>query len=225
MRHMLLLCLLGLLIGCGGTPAQPTPPDFNEQAIQSLPAALADIQTQSSVSVVAPVWLETDQAALVVQLSVLQQPQVLFEAQQVLLNTQPAHDQLLQANQQTYAIVRATGTLSTTTPHPTLDVDEIKLIEPITVTLEELLDNPSTYQDQVVSFVGTLIVSENEALLVEEITEGGVPAADARQLKISQPFGDPQLRVIGNSAVGVVQVNVVGLLQGKSVRIFWVAAN
>ena len=98
-----------------------------------------------------------------------------------------------------------------------------KVLVPAAVLLADLQQNSAVYQGQVVEITGTLIVKADEALLVEAVGPGGVPAETAAQIKILQPFDDPDLfaALDSNAAIRYGPVTVTGLWQGKGLQVFW----
>ena len=78
-------------------------------------------------------------------------------------------------------------------------------------------------QGQVVEVPGTLIVKDTEALLVEAVGSGGVPEETAAQIKILQPFDDPDLfaTLESSAAIRYGPATVTGLWQGNGLQVFW----
>ena len=58
------------------------------------------------------------------------------------------------------------------------------VIEPERTTLANLAENPTALDGALLEVSGTLLVNEQDALLTEEESGGGVPATGARQIKL-----------------------------------------
>jgi hypothetical protein len=81
-------------------------------------------------------------------------------------------------------------------------------------TVGELIDRPTSYDGRLIRVAGGLLVHEQSALLVDRLGPGGVPAPDARQVKLRAPLADRALldRLKGpvSGAVRFGQVQVEG---------------
>ena len=79
---------------------------------------------------------------------------------------------------------------------------------PLELPLQELLAKAFVYDGQLVRVRGSLVVSPQSSLLVERLSEGGIPPAAARQIKLL-PFRDEALRARLPGASGVVRYGPV----------------
>lgn len=70
---------------------------------------------------------------------------------------------------------------------------KIKLIIVQELTIGALLEGGSRFNGQAVRLPGGLLLTSDSALLVEQLGSGGVPASDARQLKLAAVKNDPAL--------------------------------
>jgi hypothetical protein len=82
-------------------------------------------------------------------------------------------------------------------------------------TIADMLDHSATYDRRLVRVVGGLLVRENAALLVDQLSSGGIPAPKARQIKLRGSIRDQTLlaRLHGpaNGLVHFGQVQIEGL--------------
>ncbi|NCC31866.1 MAG: hypothetical protein EOM24_07555 [Chloroflexia bacterium] len=62
------------------------------------------------------------------------------------------------------------------------------------LTIDLLLRNSALYSGQPIRLSGELLASPQSALLVERLGPGGVPADNARQIKLSDPLRDEAVR-------------------------------
>jgi hypothetical protein len=82
-------------------------------------------------------------------------------------------------------------------------------------TIADMLDHSATYDRRLVRVVGGLLVRENSALLVEQLSSGGIPAPKARQIKLRGSMHDQtilaRLHSPANGLVHFGQVQIEGL--------------
>lgn len=83
------------------------------------------------------------------------------------------------------------------------------------LTIPLLLQNSGLYEGQPVRLRGQLLATGDAAILVERLGSGGVPEADALQLKLASPPRDPAvaaaLRQAGSGDVRFGPVEITGL--------------
>lgn len=83
------------------------------------------------------------------------------------------------------------------------------------LTIALLLENSGLYEGQPVRVRGQLLTSPDTALLVESLGAGGVPDANARQVKLAAAPADPSvaaaLRQSGEGRVSYGPVEIVGI--------------
>jgi hypothetical protein len=81
-------------------------------------------------------------------------------------------------------------------------------------TVGELIDRPTSYDGRLIRVAGGLLVHEQSALLVDRLGPGGVPAPDARQVKLRAPLADrallDRLKGPAGGAVRYGQVQIEG---------------
>lgn len=119
-----------------------------------------------------------------------------------------------------YLIVRAQGRLSGPGSYgpggrSAYQLDEV-LLEPLSVrdlSIPLLLANSGIYDNQPVRLEGQLLLSGSTALLVDQLGSGGVPAADAKQIKLLGTIADPALRarLSAGGAARYGSVQIIGI--------------
>jgi hypothetical protein len=200
---MLCMLLIALYSACSAAP-QPSRERQPPPRVQLVAELIAAPPTPGSLTTVGYLYLDDDGARLVSGLTnsagTLQPLDAL--ATQIWLGTIP--DRIageLQSNGVVrYGAVRVVGTLAgpgTFGPdgrhtHQLLDVTYTLLVaSDISIALLET--NLATYEQQVVRLPGQLLLGTSSALLVDQLDVGGVPATNARQLKLAQPIRDQAL--------------------------------
>jgi hypothetical protein len=232
----IIVLLVGLLIGaCSSqqalvaTPtADNTPPGFRFEA---LPALLRPGREGSIVTTAGYYYLAGSSALLVDGLSFSQgaQPAPLEDdpARQLWLalaeDSAPPQG-LIAAGDTRYAIVLARGTIEGPGSYGSggrhlyqLANARLTPLAPIELTIDAMLDKAFVYDGQLVRVSGALLARPDGALLVDKLGPGGVPPADARQVKLLPPFRDQELRrrLGGQSgAVSYGPVQVEGFWKG-----------
>ncbi len=90
----------------------------------------------------------------------------------------------------------------------------IDIISAQETTLGELLGHSSSYENQLVRLVGSLIARDNSALLVEQLGPGGLPMPKARQIKLQAPLQDrallSRLKGVSGGEIRFGQVQIEG---------------
>lgn len=64
---------------------------------------------------------------------------------------------------------------------------------PLEPTIATLLANSSSYENRLIRVGGDLLAGDREALLIEQLQPGGVPAEGSRQIKLTAPLRDQAL--------------------------------
>jgi hypothetical protein len=81
-------------------------------------------------------------------------------------------------------------------------------------TIDNLLDQSASYENQLVRLVGSLIAGESSALLVDRLGAGGLPIPKARQLKLPSPLQDRallgRLKGVSGGAIRFGRVQIEG---------------
>ncbi|HJZ49538.1 MAG TPA: hypothetical protein VKE41_20315 [Roseiflexaceae bacterium] len=90
----------------------------------------------------------------------------------------------------------------------------IELIAARDITIGELLQQPSSYEGQLVRLVGSLLTRDASALLVEQLGAGGLPTPKARQIKLRAPLRDrlllSHLKGVSGGTIRFGQVQIEG---------------
>jgi hypothetical protein len=133
--------------------------------------------------------------------------------------TAPPEVQLEPAGERAFALVRVEGTLDGPGAFGPagaayqLRDPTISPLDPRAVRLTALLAAASTAENQVLRISGALLSGPGTNLLVDQLGPGGVPAADARQIKLVVPADDPALaeRLAPGGGVRYGPVEVIGI--------------
>lgn len=227
MHARLTLLLLVLLVACGDTrrttvtpPPAPTAPAIGE---------LLTAPGPGPVRTFGYLWITPDGAALLdgLSLTATGAPTPLDAGGLWLdeLPPLPAEPPLSTAGPVRYGIVAATGTLDGPGQFGPGGTFRYRLLSPALeplglrdLTIPLLLENSGLYAGQAVRLRGELLMSRDSAVLVERLGPGGVPAAEARQVKLAAPPRDEALlaRLQRGASEGVRfgPVQITGLWQG-----------
>ncbi|MBC8078173.1 MAG: hypothetical protein H7Y32_18995 [Chloroflexales bacterium] len=224
--YILVWALLALA-GCSypvDTPAAPPTATMGAApSFEPLTALLSAAQPQHTVVTAGYYYLGRDGASLVDGLSFsADAPQPLSDApEQLWLGQTPAPPE---AASKGYAPVLAQGLLEGPGRYGPegrflyqLVGGSLTPLTPIELTLQALLAKAFVYDGQLVRVRGALLVSSQSSLLVERLNKGGIPPAEARQVKLLPPFRDEALRARLPGASGVVRygsVEVEGFWRG-----------
>ncbi|NJM07645.1 hypothetical protein HC891_17845 [Candidatus Gracilibacteria bacterium] len=197
------LLLLVLLTGCNDgnrPPRERQPPPrvaLVAEVIAAPPAA-------GLLTTVGYLYIDADGARLVGGLtrSADELRPLGGDAAQIWLDTVPTSVAAeLRANDQArYGAVRVAGTFAgpgrfgpdACFRYQLVDVTFTPLVAS-EVTIALLENNLAIYEQQVLQLRGNLLVGTSSALLVDQLGSGGVPAANARQIKLAQPIQDEAL--------------------------------
>jgi hypothetical protein len=124
-----------------------------------------------------------------------------------------------------YGAVRAAGTFSGPgsygpagrSLYQMVDVTYTTLVASA-INIALLENNSAIYEQQLVRLNGFLLVGTSSALLVDHLGSGGVPGANARQLKVAYPIHDEallqQLQGAPSAAARFGPVSIEGFWQG-----------
>jgi hypothetical protein len=221
MRQTLTLALLLILAACGGRQAPaPTPPPA--PTVPSVGEILA-APTPGLVRTVGYMLSTPDGAALVdgLRLTGPGAPEPLG-AGAIWLGRAPAlpaEPPPTTAGELSYVIVEAAGRLEGPGSYGpggrysyALAEPALKARSPRDLTLPLLLSNSGLYEGQPVRLQAQLLVSPGTALLIERLGPGGVPEAQALQVKLAAPPDEVALSGLqGAGRVRYGPVEVVGL--------------
>jgi hypothetical protein len=192
-------------------------------SFEPLSEALAAVQGQRAVSTVGYYYMGSDGPVLVDGLSFAPeapQPLAADPAQQLWLGETPPPA----VASASYAPVLVRGVLEGPGRYGPngrfafqLAGGTLTSLAPIELTLEELLAKAFVYDGQLVRVRGELLLSQQSSLLVERLSERGIPPGEARQVKLLPPFRDEALRARLPGASGLVSfgpVEVEGFWRG-----------
>ncbi len=213
-----------LLTACGreaaappAPPAAPTLPTVGEILARPTPGA---------ITTVGYLFTTSEGAALVdgLRLSGAGAPAAI-DASAIWLGPAPTLSAggLTTAGAVGYAIVEATGRLEGPGQYGPGGRYSYSLADPVLsarsardLRIALLLANSSLYEGQPVRLSGQLLLSPDTALLVESMGAGGVPDANALQVKLAIPPRDPSLAAAlkGNGRVSYGPVEIIGLWRG-----------
>jgi hypothetical protein len=136
--------------------------------------------------------------------------------------TLPADSSALVEGGASYALVEARGALEGPGQFGPGGRYAFQMVAPVLkplsvreLTIQLLLENSGLYEGQAVHIQGQLIADAEAAILVERLGRGGVPEADALQLKLAAPPRDPAvaagLSPAGSGKVRYGPVDITGL--------------
>lgn len=95
---------------------------------------------------------------------------------------------------------------------------QIEILAPHDLSIGLLLRDSAQYEGQAVRLTGQLLASPSSTLLVEQLGPGGVPSADALQLKVARPLDPAELGEAFAAAAGGAArygpAQIVGLWRG-----------
>lgn len=105
--------------------------------------------------------------------------------------------------------------------------DRTAVLVPERTTIANLALNPAALDQLLLRLTGTLLVRPDAALLVDEVSEGGVPTASAKQLKVPRSAIDPTLLQAFKSAGDVRwgTVEIVGWWQKGALTPLMIASS
>ncbi|WP_129630970.1 hypothetical protein [Candidatus Oscillochloris fontis] len=233
MRWFFALFILIGLVGCSAPPAttsttpipQPTVPGLAEvlerppkEAIQTIGYLIPMDGGAALIGGLSFAHGESPQALEIAGSIWLPEPLVIPAA-----NPQAAAWQLVQAS----GTLSAVGNYGPNGGYPyQLEQIQLKALEISDLNIEQLLSNTGGYINQAVRIRAQILISESSALLVETLGSGGVPDANARQIKLSGPVERgallDQLNASGNTHFGAVEV--VGIWHGQSLYVLSIRA-
>lgn len=223
----------GLLViavsGCASqpTPALPTPTVQLREAVITLPALLAEPQRWSGQQVVLVTPVRSGEAAQVLTLD-----DASNSADAIWLS-QPLPESITSQLSNGSGVVRLRGRLSPPGAYGRnqefsyqFSAQRTDLLQPERTTLANLATNPDALDRILLRLDGTLLVQRDAALLANEVSEGGVPTATARQIKLSRSTIDEQLvaQLNRSGEVRWGMVQVIGWWQDGVLTPFMITA-
>lgn len=225
MRHFLSIILLLALSGCAaaqsGVAATPPP----QPTVPGVAEALSESPAGHFVAI-GYLYMTGQGASLVNRLSFSQgeAPVPLDQPGAIWLPDPPpipADTAIESRGDVRYLIVRAQGRISAVGSYGPdgsypYQLSEV-LLEPLSVraiSIPLLLANSGIYDNQPVRMEGQILLSGSTALLVESLGSGGVPLADATQIKLLGPIDDDARLHAQLSAGGAARygpVTIIGI--------------
>lgn len=200
-RLGLYILVIFVLSGCGATPAPtlPTPTIVPREAVVALPELLAEPQRWSGQSLVliAPVSAGKTERVLTTQPT--RDPAAQPAPGTALWLAQPLPE-TISSQLGTGGVARLRGTLSPPGAYGPdqqftyqFSAERADLLQPERTTLVNLADNPGALDRILLRLEGTLLVEQESALLVDQVSLGGVPTANGRQIKLPRAAIDVQV--------------------------------
>lgn len=184
---LLLVLLLSACVGQSPTPL-PLPSTVQREETLALPALLSEPQRWSGqrITLIAPVLLRDDERILTMQLG---QPNPASES--ALWLAEAPSDAVRRQLDDGAGFLKLRGRLSPPgafgrDQHYAYQfvADDIGVIEPERTTIAIMADNPLAIDGVLLAITGTLLLRGDSALLVDRVSAGGVPEAEARQIKL-----------------------------------------
>lgn len=222
-RLFALLVLLFLLTACASDPPAPLPSASGAAApeIQPLNAVLQSPGQWSgrSFTLVSPVRIGENERVLTD--NALEEGSTSSDASGIWL-AEPLPDEVRSQLEEGVGIVQLHGQLSPPGAWGRgqqwsyqFTADQARVLQPERTTIVNLALNPQALNRIVLTLDGTLLVRGDTALLVDEVGEGGVPAASASQIKVADDAIDASTtqRLAQSGEVRWGEVRVVGWWQ------------
>ncbi len=223
--RVLLLCLLVIVsAGCSGGPAAPATTVQIDQTVGDV------LSAPPSVEVAIVGYLVSDERGVYLTSGVsfaAIPPTPLDGAAELWIGGEPPPDIPFEtAGSRTYALVRVTGTLDGPGAYGPTELayqvrePRITAITPRTVQLTALLAMADTSENQVLQISGELLSGPGTNLLVESLGPGGVPTAEARQIKLITPANDQALaeQLAPGGGVRYGPVEVIGIWRDGAIH-------
>lgn len=231
--------LVFVLSGCvsGPTPALPTPTMPPREAIVTLSAMLAEPQRWSGQRLVLVSPIERGEAARVLRMyspTVSATPSASAQPSSAIWLSETLPATITSQLTDEANVVRLRGTLSPPGAYGRdqqftyqFTAQDVELIQPERTTLANLAENPGALDHILLRLQGTLLVERDSALLVDQVSAGGVPTANGRQLKLTRAAIDEQTIGLLNRSgeVSWGSVEVIGWWQDGALTIFSISPN
>lgn len=196
-RSLLLTVVLiaGMLVGCASNPPTPLPPPTNQpkETLLTLPALLSEPQRWSGqrITLIAPIKIDDQSRVLLPNLSAA--PTM---AQGIWL-AEPLSPGVQEKLKNRAGILKMRGVLSPPGAYGQeqqytyqFSPEQIDAITPERTTVVNLADNPRALDGILLQVEGILLLQRDAALLADRVSEGGVPTANARLVKLPTPPAD-----------------------------------
>lgn len=231
MRRML-LCLFPLvLIACGNPPAPvatPVPPTVEVPVLLSLQTLLEQPAEWSGRQVILIAAIAAPDARVLFQGSDPSGNAITDDPAGALWLAEPLPAKTAPLLVPGTNYLKLRGRLSPPGGYGTdghyvyqFSAETVSVIEPELTTVANIADNPRSMDGALVRVTGILLLGEDATLMVDTISDGGVPPANARQVKIRDLAPDqipPNLEQRG--AVRFGEVTTTGWMQNGILRPF-----
>lgn len=190
-----------LLSGCASAsvPAISTPTVVPREAVVVLPELLAEPQRWSGqlLVLIAPVWPGETERMLAAQRT--SDPTAPPASSGAFWLAQPLPETVTR-QLGAGGVVRLRGRLSPPGAYGPdqqftyqFSAERAELLQPERTTLANLAANPGALDRILLRLEGTLLLEQESALLVEEVSAGGVPTASGREIKVPRDAVDAQV--------------------------------
>jgi hypothetical protein len=214
-RLIVLACALLVLSACA---APPTPEPTATAPSREASAVLSDVLdapqrwSGQQIVLVAPVRATSDERVLTMQ----PRAPAPSRSDEIWL-AEPLPAAVLDELDAGIGVIRARGTLSPPGAYGRdqqhtyqFVAQEVTVLQPEPTTIANLARNPQALDRVLLRVRGTLLAQPNDALLVEDVSESGVPTAASRQIKLSRSAIDAAaleaLQTSGEVRWGAVEV-------------------
>ena len=232
LRFLVLLALIGLLAACAAQPPAvlQTPTAPSREVVVALPIVLAEPQRWSGkeLTLIAPVRVNADERVLTLALTQKAATATASSASGIWL-AGPLPDDIRSKLKGNTGVLKLRGELSPPGAYGReqrfpyqFTAASIAVLQSERTTLVNLAENPRALDRILLRVEGTLLAQRDSALLVDQVSEGGVPLAGGHQIKLSREQLEPGfLQSLSRSGdVRWGQVEVVGWWQDGTLTPF-----
>lgn len=208
-------------------PALPAPTAAPRAATVALPSVLAEPQRWSGqrFTLIAPLIVRGDDRILMMQPDAPPSP---GNPSAIWLAT-PLADAVQQQLKQGVGILKLRGELSPPGAYGReqqypyqFTATSVEILTPERTTLANLALNPTALNGVVLTIEGTLLAQNTSALLVENVSAGGVPTVGAAQIKLARSTVDSVIAKLPQRSGDVRwgRVRIIGWWQGGTLTPF-----
>lgn len=212
------LVIILALSGCAAAPAPalPTPTTTPREAVIALPALLAEPQRWSGQSLILVTPVRAGEAGRVLTTRPPADPTAPPTAGSAIWLAQPLPEAIT-SQLPAGGVARLRGILSPPGAYGPdqrftyqFSAERAELLTPERTTLVNLAQNPDALDRILLQLEGTLLLEQDSALLVEQVSAGGVPTGSGREIKLPRAAIDEQvigrLNQSGDVRWGAVQM-------------------
>ncbi|HEX6288563.1 MAG TPA: hypothetical protein VFZ66_05195 [Herpetosiphonaceae bacterium] len=230
-RLIIVGLLSSLLAACANElpPALPTPTVAPRAVVVPITSVLAEPQRWSgqTITVVAPTMVKNDDRVLMSALadSPVSSP---GQAQQMIWLAEPPPDAIRSQLTDGTGVLKVRGQLSPPGAYGReqrfpyqISPESVEVLQPERTTLVNLVQNPRALDRILLTVEGTLLAQQSSALLVDKVSEGGVPVG-LNQIKLPYATIDQALldRLKRSGEVRWGAVHVIGWWQDGTLTPF-----